>query len=42
MPTWVEKLVKRLMGLPRGRYMVVLTVGDDTNWTVTDMGKVER
>lgn len=41
MPEWVLKLARRLMALTEGRYLIVLTVGKETNWTVTKLGKVE-
>lgn len=39
------RLTKRLAGLKPGRYMIMLTVGnedDELDWTVVGPGKVER
>jgi hypothetical protein len=42
LPTWAVKFMRRVMGLQPGRYMILLTVGDDRDWTVARIGKVER
>lgn len=37
------RLLRRLMGLPSGRYVIVLSVSTDhCDWSVTDAGRVER
>lgn len=41
MPEWVLKLARRILALPPGRYMIVLTVGERHDWTVIEAGKVE-
>lgn len=41
-PDWSTKLMRRLRGLKPGRYQITLTVGDQPNWTVTELGKVEK
>jgi len=30
------------LALPRGRWQIILTIGDDYDWTVIPLGKVER
>jgi len=42
MPEWVLKLARRLLALPRGRWQIILTIGDGHDWTVVPLGKVER
>ena len=42
LPTWARKLLQRIMALPAGRYRITLTVGEEADWTVEHMGKVER
>ena len=42
-PEWVVKLIRRLMPLPPGRYMIVLDVGKQKSyWSVTHLGKIEH
>ena len=39
---WLNFL-KRCMGLAQGRYIIVLTVSNETcDWSLTDTGKVEQ
>jgi hypothetical protein len=36
------KLLRRLLGLPPGRYVLVISVRpDDCDWSVLDVGKIE-
>jgi hypothetical protein len=35
------KLARRLLALAPGRYMIILTIGRDHDWTVQMLGKVE-
>lgn len=44
MPERVAKLIRRLLELTRGRWQIILTVGpdDEWDWTVTELGKVEK
>jgi hypothetical protein len=42
LPSWVIKLARRLLTLPHGRYQLILTIGPDCDWTVVQLGKVER
>jgi len=42
MPEWILKLARRLMALAPGRYMLILTIGKANEWTVTELGKVEK
>lgn len=42
MPDWLPKLLKRLAGLTAGRYCLILTIGKEVDWTLTDLGKVEK
>lgn len=38
-----EKLIWRLNKLDAGkRYQILITVGQEPDWTVTELGKVER
>lgn len=42
MPSWIVKLARRLLGLPPGRYQIILSVhpsGHDIS--VQDLGKME-
>jgi hypothetical protein len=42
-PEWVLKFIQRLLALRPGRYQIILTIGkDNQDWTVTELGKVER
>ena len=41
-PKWIIKLAKRLFYLDPGRYQIILTIDDNPNWTVTNLGKVEK
>jgi len=42
-PTRLLRLAQRLAQLQRGRYMLLLTIGDDTmEWTICPIEKVER
>lgn len=37
------RFLRRCLGLPTGRYIIVITVHSDRcDWTVTDAGKVEK
>jgi len=40
-PSWIIKLTRRLKNLPHGRYQLILTIGQDCDWTVIELGKVE-
>ncbi|GEM_PF-7090099 len=42
MPEWLAKLAKRLGALTPGRYVIILTIGKEADWTVQCVGKVER
>jgi len=42
MPEWVLKLARRIMALKPGRYMILLTIGNIFDWTVTALGDIER
>ena len=42
MANWALKLLRRLVALPPGRYLILLTIDRDTDWTVQELGKVER
>ena len=37
-----ENFVKRLNGLHPGRYMIVLTVQGECDYTITELGKIEK
>jgi len=39
---WVYKLAQRLMNLTPGRWIIILTVGKEHDWTVWGPEKVER
>lgn len=39
---WAGRLKKRILALRPGRYTITLTVGRDPDWTVTELGKLER
>ncbi len=41
-PEWIIKLSRRLLALKPGRYQITLTIGDCHDWTVVELGKVER
>lgn len=41
-PSWLLKLARRLSILPHGRYQLILTIDRDCDWTVIELGKVER
>ena len=41
-PDWALKLMRRIMGLEPGRWMIVLTVGREYDWSVTNIGRVEH
>jgi hypothetical protein len=42
MPEWIVKLARRLMALTPGRYMIILTIGSTIDWTVQELGKIEK
>lgn len=42
MPEWILKLARRIMALAPGRYMIILTIGKDKDWSVITLGKVEK
>ncbi len=43
MPAWIMKLVKRLLPLEPGRYMILLTVRAKVHdWSLTRLGDVEN
>lgn len=42
MANWALKLLRRLVALPPGRYLISLTVGKQPDWTVLELGEVER
>lgn len=42
MTDWLTRLTRRLAGLQPGRYIIIVTVGREVDWTVTEAGKVER
>lgn len=43
MPTWIVKLLRRLLGLQPGRYVIVLSVrSDGWDWSVNPAGKIEE
>ncbi len=42
MPDWILKLARRMLGLPDGRYSIIVTIGHKPDWTVTPLGKVEQ
>ena len=41
-PQWLEQFVKRLMALTPGRWLIVLTVGKEHDWSISGPEKVER
>lgn len=41
-PAWIIKLARRLLALPAGRYQLILTIDRECDWTVIELGKVER
>jgi hypothetical protein len=43
-PTWMQKLARRLITLRQGRrYVIMFTAdGEQSDWTVTEAGKIER
>ena len=42
-PRWALRIVRRLVALAPGRYVIILTVdGQGEDWTVFPVGKVER
>jgi len=42
-PARWSRFLRRVSTLPEGRYIVVLTVGDDScDWSVESAGRVER
>jgi hypothetical protein len=42
-PTRAVRLLQRIADLKRGRYMLLLTIGDDTmEWTICPIEKIER
>lgn len=44
-PAWLEKLARRLLSLPRQqRYELLLSLhgDDDADWTLLELGKIER
>lgn len=42
LPSWIIKLGQRLLKLPNGRYQVILTIDRECDWTVIELGKVEK
>lgn len=43
LPARWGRFLRRMSTLPEGRYIVVLTVGDDScDWSVEQIGRVER
>ncbi len=43
MPVWIVKLMRRLLGLQPGRYLIVLSVmGDGWDWSISEAGKIEE
>ncbi len=42
MPEWLLNLVKRVNSLAPGRYLIILTIGKEPDWTVLHLGKQER
>lgn len=42
MTDWLTKLSRRLSALAPGRYIIILTVGKEADWTVQSAGKVEQ
>lgn len=42
-PKWLMPLIRRLVNLEQGRYLIVVTVSEDeADWSVQPLGKVER
>lgn len=42
-PVPLYKLMLRLAGLPRGRYMLTVTVADGViDWSILEVGRVEK
>lgn len=42
-PTRLLRLFLRVASLQRGRYVVLLSVGDDSiEWSVSEVGRIER
>ena len=42
-PAWVVKLMRRLLQLPEGRYILVLDVSrHSVEWRVSEVGRLER
>ena len=39
---WAYKLARRLMALTPGRWMIILTVGKEPDWSIWGPEKVER
>ena len=39
---WAQKFMRRVIALRPGRYQIILTIGKDADWTVQEIGKVER
>lgn len=37
MPDWLVKLARRLLSLSHGRYIIVLTVSNQPDWTVQEL-----
>jgi len=42
LPSWVEKLARRIMGLRPGTYLLLLTIGREHDLTVLPLGSRER
>ncbi len=42
MPEWLLKLTKRLLALTPGRYLIILTLGKEADWTLQHLGKIEK
>lgn len=39
----LERFVRRICGLPEGRYIITLTIADDQSfWTVSELPKFEK
>lgn len=39
---WLTKFLRRIIALAPGRYQIILSVNDNPDWTVIELGKIEK
>ncbi len=42
MPEWADKLIRRILALPPGVYVIVLTKDGKHFWSIGKLGKIEN